>query len=363
MTRAFYKRLAIAAFVLAQGGAVACAATGDCSDLQMRLDALSRNGGATSDAYRSYDAQVSQQRAALDRASSDARAAGCYGGIFSPRPSASCPQMLAAINAQSSNLSRLTAARDQYRNDPYTQTNQRNDILRLMSLNRCGNYAAYSPPQPMGGFFASLFGINPFGNGYYSGGPSYAATYRTLCVRTRDGYYFPISFSTTPDRFNADEATCQAMCPGAAVALYVHHNPGEEVDAMVSLAGTSYSSLPTAFKYRTNYDASASCGAPTVTATDQLAAQAAAQTPGGLLTPVNFPGANATFTPLLTPPGTPVPIPTLRPAATEDPETLAGRAGRLVPMPTAPDQATVLAGVSSDGRPVRVVGPNFFVAR
>src|SRR5690606_29512315 len=31
-------------------------------------------------------------------------------------------------------------------------------------------------------------------------------TYRTVCVRLCDGFFFPISFATTPDRFGADEA-------------------------------------------------------------------------------------------------------------------------------------------------------------
>jgi len=35
-----------------------------------------------------------------------------------------------------------------------------------------------------------------------------SGTYRTLCVRRCDGYYFPISFSTTRDHLAVDEAMC-----------------------------------------------------------------------------------------------------------------------------------------------------------
>jgi hypothetical protein len=206
-----------------------------------------------------------------------------------------------------------------------------------------------------------------FGNGYFYGSPyGFSNTYRTLCVRSCDGYYFPISFSTTRDRFADDEQTCQAMCPGAQVSLYVHHNPGEEVDSMVSLAGARYSALPNAFQYRTSYDPGCSCGsATTPSLMDQLTAQAAALTPGGPLPPVNIPAANATFYPLPAqqPSGRILPRPSLRPAFTEDPETLAGRAGELVPRPIAGDAGPLVAGVTADGRPIRLVGPEFYIAQ
>ncbi len=369
MTRAFLMRLALAAFVLAEGGAAAQAATDVCIDLQARLDAVNRGGSSNQDAYRQYDAQVSAQKAALDRATSDARANGCYGGFFSPQPTARCPQLVANVNTLQVNVTKLTTQRDQYRVDPFTVSSQRNDVLRLLQLNRCGTYANYEPPQQ--GFFATLFGggnYSPFGNGYLE--PYESNTYRTLCVRACDGYYFPISFSTTADRFQSDQAACQAMCPGTQVSLYVHHNPGEEVDTMVSLSGAAYAKLPTAFKYRTSYDSSCSCGAPpSPSVKDQLVAQAAALTPSssGSLPPQTIPNANGTFYPLVPPQaqGPVLPTPTLRPARYEDPETLAGRSGDLVPRPI-PERGPEVAGVSAftaDGRPIRVVGPTYYIAQ
>jgi hypothetical protein len=376
MTSGFWKRLAFAGFVLAQGCVAASAATNVCIDLQARLDALNRNGSATSDAYRVYDLQVNQQRAALERASSDARAMGCYGGgFFAQRPSPQCPQIIATISSLQANINQLAAQRDQYRADPYILTNQRNDVLRQMSLNRCGNFAAYeyTPPLPpigSGGLLASIFGGGIFGNGYFGGG-YYGNTYRTLCVRTCDGYYFPISFSTTPERFATDQRSCQAMCPGTEVSLYIHRNPGEEVESMVSISGGRYTALPTAFKYRTSYDSNCSCGAPSASLMDQLTAQAAALTPQyppyqqTYLPPVPVPGANATFYPIAVPPTAAAlpPIPTSRPAWSEDPETLADRAGGLVPTPLGNPSEAEVAGVTKDGRPIRLVGPAYYIAQ
>ena len=369
MTHAFWQRLALTAFIVIDGGVAASAATDVCTDLQARLDAISRGGSSNGDVYRMYDAQVQQQRAAVDRATSQARAAGCYGGgLFSAKPGPQCPQLITAVNTAAATLQRLTETRDQYRSDPYALTSQRNDILRLMSINRCGNYAAYTPPSG-GGFFANLFGGGFFGNGYYGGGYGYSATYRTLCVRASDGYYFPVSFSTTPDHFNADAAACQSMCPGADVSLFVHHNPGEDVDTMVSLSGVPYSSLPNAFKYRTSYDPHNACGTPTPSQTDQATGQAfLTPLPGQQVpaTPISIPGANATFTPLPGPvtPATVVPTPISRPPTTsEDPETQADRTGQLVPAPIVANPEPALAGVTSDGRPIRLVGPSYYVAR
>lgn len=82
--------------------------------------------------------------------------------------------------------------------------------------------------------------------------------YRTVCVRTCDGYYFPISFSTTRESFAKDSRTCESKCGGQA-RLFVHPNPGGDVENMVDLQGRPYRQLPTAFLYRTQYVAACKC--------------------------------------------------------------------------------------------------------
>jgi hypothetical protein len=271
--------------------------------------------------------------------------------------------MLASVNTMQASLAKLTSARDQYRSDPYTLTAQRNDVIRLLQVNHCGNYIPAPQPVSSGGFFANLFGggaFSPFGNGYYSGSPYGGDTYRTVCVRSCDGFYFPISYSTTSDHFAADAQTCTAMCPAGNASLYVYHNPGEEADAMVSLTGTPYSALPTAFKYRTSYDSSCTCGSP-----GAAGALAASGAPGVTpVTPINIPSANATFTPIPSPLAASVPLPTNRPAVSEDPETLADRGGSLAATAqNRPANTAQTVGLTADGRSVRVVGPGYFVAR
>ena len=159
---------------------------------------------------------------------------------------------------------------------------------------------------------------------------SAAGTVRTLCVRTCDGYYFPISFSTTRKHLARDEATCQRACPGAEALVYYHRAAGEGPEQMVSLSGSRYTDLPTAFSYRTALNPSCSCGKPGAAALKAALGE-------------------------VTSPQTPLPalLPRARPAPGEDPETLANRAGqsvpRFTPRPLAVSEQQIRGGV-------RVVG-------
>ena len=84
------------------------------------------------------------------------------------------------------------------------------------------------------------------------------ATYRTMCVRLCDGYYWPVSYSATKQEFGRDNEICQRSCE-SPVALYVHKNPGEEAESMIDLKGNPYIALDTAFMYRAAYDEACKC--------------------------------------------------------------------------------------------------------
>jgi len=91
--------------------------------------------------------------------------------------------------------------------------------------------------------------------------------YRTMCVRACDGYYFPISFSSSPAEFGRDAEQCARQCPGADVSLYIHSVPEERSEDMVSADdGSPYVSLPNAFAYRNGLTSSCSCDKAPVTA-------------------------------------------------------------------------------------------------
>jgi hypothetical protein len=138
------------------------------------------------------------------------------------------------------------------------------DIIRELARNGCG--AQYSQEarkrDQSSNPFAMLFG------GEESDGPKGPtnqfsslpfATYRTLCVRLCDGYYFPISFSTLPNHFQRDSQVCQSQC-AAPVELFYHQNPGGAVEQAVSVETQQpYSGLKVAFRYRKEYVQGCSC--------------------------------------------------------------------------------------------------------
>lgn len=79
--------------------------------------------------------------------------------------------------------------------------------------------------------------------------PAYGGNYKTVCVRTCDGYYWPVSRSVTRERFEADAKRCDAGCLGEA-RLFYQHKDSDDPKTMVDLEGNPYTALKTAFLYR-----------------------------------------------------------------------------------------------------------------
>jgi hypothetical protein len=81
---------------------------------------------------------------------------------------------------------------------------------------------------------------------------------RAYCVRTCDGFFFPMGPSTSGDARQAQQESCNAMCPGAEVALYSVSRQGSIEDA-VNARGQTYSALRTAFRFRQELERTCSC--------------------------------------------------------------------------------------------------------
>ena len=139
-----------------------------------------------------------------------------------------------------------------------------------------------------GNFLQNLFnggGNNPIAPPGGDLGPQ-SGTFRTVCVRSCDGFYFPISFATVPGRFPDDERTCKSLCPAADANLFTYRNPGEDINSAVSINGQPYSSIPNAFHYRQEFSPTCSCKAPGQTWSDALKSiddKAAAEQQGDII--------------------------------------------------------------------------------
>jgi hypothetical protein len=85
-----------------------------------------------------------------------------------------------------------------------------------------------------------------------------SGTYKTLCVRLCDGFYFPISYSTSRERFKLDAKQCERRCPTHS-RLFVYRNADQSIEDMIDLNGRSYRSLPTALLHRTRFIPNCTC--------------------------------------------------------------------------------------------------------
>lgn len=82
---------------------------------------------------------------------------------------------------------------------------------------------------------------------------------RTLCVRLCDGFYFPVSESTSKRNLVRDQRKCQASCGEDAMLFYEKAPGGGDAASMVDVGGRPYSGLPNAFLYRQTKVAGCSC--------------------------------------------------------------------------------------------------------
>jgi hypothetical protein len=337
-----------------------------CQRLVGQLSAIDSGatGGdsAKADQIRRYEEAQSRQQSELERVQGQAKRQGCdSSGFFSlfTGPSAQCGPINTQIQQMRSNLDQITGNLERLRGGGFggsERENQRRSVLMALAQNNCGpQYAGMLRNSGGGGFLENLFGGNnnnggaPIDNGAASG------TYRTVCARSCDGFYFPISFATVPSRFPDDERVCKSLCPAADATLFTYRNPGEDMNQAVSINGQPYSQSPNAFKYRQSFDKSCSCKAVGQTWSDALKNiddKAAAAQQGDIIVtdesskkmsqPIMAPAAAQKKTGTVATPANAQPLPT--------------GAAPAAPAPTADAPA-------SGDKPIRSVGPTFIPAR
>jgi len=238
-----------------------------CARLEGQLATFDQTSGSQSRAQQISSAQdaIAKQQADLDRAVTQAHKAGCAGEGFFAVFSALVPQcgpITSQIQQMRGDLDRMTTDLQKLQSGSDDQSGQRRALIGQLAQNNCGaQYTAAANAQggPQG-FFDALFGGGTILNATGDGAPN--GTFHTVCVRTCDGFYFPISYSTEPTHFAEDMQTCQRECPAAEVSLYSFRNPGEGMDQAVSSTGQLYTALPNAYRYRTALTQSCSCRRP-----------------------------------------------------------------------------------------------------
>jgi hypothetical protein len=360
------------------------AASRACRQLEAEL--ASAGAGRPTARSRKQEDAITRQREQIQLAKRHARGAGCSFRLFGG--SSSC----GAINAKIDKMERNLAAMER-RRAPAAAGRSRAKIMAALRANGCRDevVAERRPPRGLDGARSLLDQI--FGGGIRQRGPldelgapvgrddssnirrvppeggwvneggrirfsAPPGNYRTLCVRTCDGYYFPISNSSRPSDFDRDHSNCQASCPGTEVQIY-YHRPGQESETMVSgISGQPYSELPAAFLYkRTDMASPAGCGCnrPTKDGSRNFTVIAGEEAAAPTVEPEPA-------------------YPSIRPDPASDPETQANLDGGLdaetlrrlaaapktdAAKPPAEKPAEERTGTPAEERKIRVVGPVF----
>jgi Protein of unknown function (DUF2865) len=336
-----------------------------CPRLEAQLATIDRGGGgdpSKDEQIRRYQDAAAKQQSELDRVTSQAKRMGCdSSGFFSlfSGQSAQCGPVNNQIQQMRANLEQITTSLERLRGGGFggaERDSQRRSVLAALAQNNCGPQYANAARGP-GSFLENLFGNNNNNNNPMTPGVDLgpqSGTYRTVCVRTCDGFYFPISFATVPARFPDDERTCKNLCPAAEASLFSYRNPGEDMNQAVSINGQPYSSSPNAFRYRQEFNPSCACKAAGQTWSDALKTiddKASAEQQGDII--VTEESAKKMSR-----------APTKGAAAAA--KKGAAPAGTTATAPAAPEASPPAANSTAaapDNKPIRSVGPTFIPAR
>ena len=226
-----------------------------CAALRAELASTSR--GADRGKAERYATAVRRQERELRTTRRMASRGGC-----SHSRTSQCKKLNDTIQA----MERRVADLDRQRRRASGSGRSRSSIQRDLARQNCNAVAAKPKPVPPPPKVASLAPRAERGSVTTPAAPGLPTTgnYRTVCVRTCDGYYFPVSNATTRDRFGADTKRCAAMCPRAETRLFVH-GLGGDADTMFDRTGRRYADMSYAFQHtRADYTPSpaCSCGRP-----------------------------------------------------------------------------------------------------
>ncbi|MDX8460248.1 DUF2865 domain-containing protein [Mesorhizobium humile] len=362
------------------------AASRACRQLEAEL-AATRGGGGPG-IVRKYDDAIQRQREQLAKARGRASDANCGFTLFS-RNVSQCAAINASIQRMNANLDTLQAKRERLAAGG-TQRD-RGRILAALDANGCRDDEIAPRRAPLreaardnggGNLFEQLFGRQDqqFETPDAANVPDAAAVpeddpsvrnirriinqpdgmdlprlggeFHTMCVRTCDGYFFPMSNAASVGDFERDQKNCESSCPGTEMQVFYSRGMDDDSGSMTSSAtGQPYSELPTAYLYKqANYSRPPTCGC-------------------------NAQASNGNFTIIGGNPSNPeqsqpeneaapfIPMPAVKPDPGADPETLANAEGGLdqdaIKRLTTKAPVSPVSALPPDQRKVRVVGPAF----
>ncbi|WP_442583491.1 DUF2865 domain-containing protein [Mesorhizobium sp. ASY16-5R] len=234
------------------------ASTRLCRQLEAELVSAGDGGGARA---RKYDDAIARQREQIAIAREQAKDAGC-GFALLGRSVRQCAALNATIDRMGRNLDALQDQRGKMAGGGGGKRS-RAKVLAALEANGCRDEAVAERPR-MDEPLEALADPDDDGRArtplelmLEEGGPDEAPqarageSYQTMCVRTCDGYFFPISYASTVGDFDRDQKNCETSCPGTDMQVFFGPSGVDEPAGMVSTAtGRHYSDLPTAFLHQ-----------------------------------------------------------------------------------------------------------------
>lgn len=151
-------------------------------------------------------------------------------------------------------------------------------------------------------------------------------TFRTICVRMCDGYYYSLSHTGSRRRFEQDAERCKGQYPPGEAVLFYHPFPGDDISRARTLDGKRYADQEYAFAYRSAF--MPQCAAQLQHGLAALRERVYAAIPSLI---GEGPEAESDRTSAEAGVVFGVPIPIARRHRSSDPETAANRRGGLVP--------------------------------
>jgi hypothetical protein len=245
----------------AQGGAQWLARSPICTQLEQRLVVENQKGAQSRDVLPKLESEQRQVDQTFQQSQRQLEKSDCYEYfLFSKtlRATKQCRDLAASVETAKRRLGELETQRQQIMGS--SGRSYSDDIVRELARNNCGgNYSQEASRGSAGGPAGGIWQDGETAGGGGAFGSSQYATFRTVCVRLCDGYYFPMSFSTLPSHFQQDADVCSSKC-AAPVELYYHPNPGGAMEQAMSLKEKEpYTRLKAAFRYRKEYVAGCSC--------------------------------------------------------------------------------------------------------
>jgi Protein of unknown function (DUF2865) len=252
-----------------------------CVQLEQRLVAEGQRGNQGRSQLPKIEEETRQNERSANQAQTQLERGECYEYFLFSKTLRRTPQCVQAVNQLETakrRLSELSILRQQA--EGTSERSYQDDIIRELARNGCGaQYVQEARKRDGGSIFGGSEDDGPRTENNFGALPF--ATYRTVCVRLCDGFFFPVSFSTLPNHFGRDADQCQSRC-AAPVELYYHQNPGADIKQAISAKSqTPYTSLKSAFKYTKEYVNGCSCKeAEYVPAAGEKKAEAPQSVPG-----------------------------------------------------------------------------------